>query len=623
MRAGGAIRQAGRAVRTHADVLLLGVLICAITWPEKDLEPFEGIDGAWQVALHVAAATGLDYGREIVYTFGPLGFLQAPTWVDPLTVRLAFAYEFALHLLLCVSLVAALRPTFRLLPAAALALLIAGAVGGVQVHTIGFIWLAALLLVPMDRAPTQLLAVGLGVLTGLELLGKLNSGLVLLGMVVVAVVVLPPERRRTVALPFGIATAAAAALGWLLTGQSITAIPGYLSGSASLISGYSQAMLLESPGRGWQLWLVPVLTGIGLIAALDGRRRPERARIGLAAAWLILAFTSFKEGFVRHEDGHASFFFVSMLGGFVAFAMVPRPRGTALLVGLVAFTAVGASLSSDPGNWIRPAPRLAALAEQVATLSDGSETNAEIAAAREKVASFAPLDEQTLAAVQGHDVHVAATLAYTAWAYRLRWHPLPVFQTYAAYLEALDRRDADVMAARDGPERILRHFEPGIDGRRLIWDDPHTIRAMLCNFRAISTTALWQVLARADADRCGEPRLIEEVETSYGVTTRVPASRAGEAVYVEVEGVQVGGVERLRSLLYRAYERRVIVNGVENNRLVPGTAAGGLLLQVPPAGDFPAPFSLNAGVRTIAFTRSDGTTGGDITLRFHALPVQR
>jgi hypothetical protein len=616
------LKPAAVAARRHVAVLVAGVLVWLFTWPEGNLLPIAGLDGAWQVGLHMAAADGLNYGSDVVYTYGPLGFLLFPTLVDPTTVRAAFAYEMGLHLLLSITLVAALRPTFRLLPAVLLAFLVAS-LGVNSFTTIGLVWLLALLLVPMAPMAARALAAGLGVLIGIELLGKLNLGIVMLALAAVAVVALPPERRREVGLPLGIATVASVLLAWFVTGQSLGALPGFLGGSVSIIAGYSSSMGQVMPDDAWQPWAAIPLVVAGLAAATRGEWRPDRIGAALAVMWAILAFTSFKEGFVRQDPGHAATFYRTMLGGLAAFALIPRRPSVALLAGALAAVCLCATFGTYPAQAIRPFDRADALFDQISLLADGSQTNDAIAASRAAIAASAPLDEKTFAEVRDHDVHVSATLASTAWAYRLRWHPLPVFQSYVAYTESLDRRNADEALAADGPDRILVHNEPDIDGRNAGWEQPLATRAILCHFRPVSTTTDWQVLARA-GNRCGQPRLLDEVETKYGAATAVPVANAGEAVYMEVEGLEPHGFERLRTLALRSLDRWVTYDDGRVYRVMPGTAGGGLLLAVPPAGDYRPPFSLDQNVRTLMFTRSQNAEqSGDLTLRFFALPIRR
>ena len=95
------------------------------------------------------------------------------------------------------------------------------------------------------------------------------------------------------------------------------AIGDYLRGSLEIVSGYSEAMSFEDP-----------LTSLGALGRVPARRARLRgrlarrrgaaaaaARLGLVALWAVLAFTTFKAGFVRHDPAHANIFFASLLGG--------------------------------------------------------------------------------------------------------------------------------------------------------------------------------------------------------------------------------------------------------------------------------------------------------------------
>jgi hypothetical protein len=56
----------------------------------------------------------------------------------------------------------------------------------------------------------------------------------------------------------------------------------------------------------------------------------------------------------------------------------------------------------------------------------------------------------------------------------------------------------------------------------------------------------------------------------------------------------------------------VVVNGTTRYRLVPGTAADGLLLDAPRDVDFAAPFGLAPAARTIQFTGLSGALRVDL-----------
>jgi hypothetical protein len=186
-------RRAVSERRLHLGVALLAA---ALSWPlASDLQPALGVDGDWQIALQLAVRQGLDFGPDVLFTYGPLGFLHYPLIVDAALARVAFAYTIAIHIGVCVVLLWGLRGSLRSLPLAALGtLLIASVIYDGAPIVIGFAAAAALVSGRVEERRVPLVAAGLGALAALELLAKLNAGITLLGLAVIAVACAPAER---------------------------------------------------------------------------------------------------------------------------------------------------------------------------------------------------------------------------------------------------------------------------------------------------------------------------------------------------------------------------------------------------------------------------------------------
>jgi hypothetical protein len=147
------------------------------------------------------------------------------------------------------------------------------------------------------------------------------------------------------------------------------------------------------------------------------------------------------------------------------------------------------------------------------------------------------------------------------------------------------------------------------------------MRAILCHFRtAEGPLGRWLMLERS-APRCGPERPLGTVKAKLGVPAAVPpAPDRRSVVIVRIDGIGVSGLERLRTLLYRALPRHVAFDGGRVNRLVPGTAGDGIVLRVPPRADFPAPFQLDQATNTITVLKSGRQ--GDLRLRFSAMSIR-
>ena len=147
----------GTAHRTLTSTWILGLLAAVASWNVAFAAPRAGLDASWDAALHMAAHRGMHFGSEIVFTYGPLEFLRFPrVWYEDLAV-LGFLYQSALHIILCVSLVWALRRTLNAVLALILTFLVIVDAPALDVAlTVTTIWcLAALSPKPPRFAPSR------------------------------------------------------------------------------------------------------------------------------------------------------------------------------------------------------------------------------------------------------------------------------------------------------------------------------------------------------------------------------------------------------------------------------------------------------------------------------------
>ena len=71
-----------RIVRVVRQVVLatpsLALVVALVTWPVLSLTPGVGLDPSWEVALQMATQRGFDWGTQVIFSYGPLGFLSVP-----------------------------------------------------------------------------------------------------------------------------------------------------------------------------------------------------------------------------------------------------------------------------------------------------------------------------------------------------------------------------------------------------------------------------------------------------------------------------------------------------------------------------------------------------------------
>lgn len=601
--------------------------VAVVAWPLKSLAPGVGGDWEWVGTLSYAAEHGLRFGSGLVWTYGPLGFLETPYGAAlyyPDTLALAWLYDALVEVLLAAALIVALR---RALPLP-LAALLAAAVLALQLEVglaLGFAWCVLLILRAGDRERPggPVLPLALGALTGVVALGKLNQGVELLALTSVALVC---AARRRDALAFAGALLLTASVGWIATGQRLADAWPYVRNGLEPVVGYAAAMGAPDP-RGWPLPLALLLAALAVGLAWEvGRGLPRRARWGLAVLCLIFAGFNFKEGFVRQDGLHMIVFFGDLL---VLFALLLARASRRPLV-LAAMAASGVAYGAIMGGHqlaeaLNPYGNAKALADQAQTLVSPARRERLLAASRMRIAGFYRLPPRLVAAVGARPV-MMWPFAYgdLATAYGLRLQPLVALEPYGAYTPRLDRLGARVLASERAPPRILRtapRAMPAVDGRELAFEAPLATLQIFCRYRQAIAQDPWQLLVRAP-DRCGAPRPLATVTARWGDPVAVPAPRRADAlVLVEIGGAGPRGVERLRELALRPERRWVSLDGTRH-RLVAATAAEGLLVAAPRGADYPPPFAMAPDPRRIAVGRDGGQPDGALRYAFVEVPLR-
>lgn len=514
-----------------------------------------GLD-SWQAALALGYQHHLQWGPQMLFTFGPFGFSEDVLPYFRSTAAIGLVFVFALSWATAAMVVAALRPSWRLLPAGIAAWGTIALAGNVleasQLATATALGLALVCLRAGDRRWRTAALTGLAALSGYEMLVEISPGLVCTGILAVTIAAVLARRDGPGAVMPALGAYFGLPLACLVAaGQSLANLPGYLHGSLEVALGYSSAMG-TSTGRVAEDWYgaleVVMLAGAAWVAL---RRRPWPER---AAVWTMLAgwgWGAFKEGYVRHDIHDVTFLALVMLA--IALFTLPRRWAPvqALALGLSALM-VALADGGAPPSMGSPVQNASALGTEISNLAVSSQWDRaqSIGRFQERIlggvlppALLASLAGRTMAAEPWED-----SLAFTYP--QLHWDPEPVAQAYSAYTPYLDNLDTKFLLSARAPQRLL--YQPvSVDGRNPYWTPPAATEAMLCRYRQVGTVppaphrranpplpvlgdSAWQVLALGP-DRCGPARLVSSVTTHFGEPVSVPApSGPGEMVMARI-----------------------------------------------------------------------------------------
>ncbi len=622
----------GRLSEVRVPTLALGLMVAVVTWFVSFNQPGGGLDRSWQGGLYMASHNGLPFGTDVVFTYGPLGFLiTASDWYVGMGT-VAFLWLALQHVALAVGLVWALRRSFGAPIATLIAFMILGLLLSLEV-LFALAALAAFSI--LGRNPPRLgipvVAVVGSLYAAMMMLVKLSIGPPVLVMLALALVgARAPGKWITTYLALFIAYL----LGlWLLVGGGVADLVAYVSNGRELISGYSEAMVTTSTPAG--VHAIALIVAVAILIGLCGGAAIARYSSGLArlagvGIALVAGFSLFKEGMVRFDLPHIAAYFSTMAAFWAAIPWGGSWRPVAL--GGATLLIAGAAAVSLNGNFSRSLDLLDPITNTDRAIAQVDYAfkpdERRLAAAGTNLLMLAgyALDERMLSELRGHSVSIDPWEIAAAWAYDLDWDPLPVFQNYNVWTSELDELNAERLASRDGPERVLRHNprrvggefpQRTIDGRYPGWDPPAQALATLCNFEPLRTTRRWQLLGRT-FDRCGAPVKVGSVDSAYGESVDVPKPGPGEVIFVRIAGADVSGFESLRTLLYRAKLRFAEVNGERSYRLVPGTTGDGLLLRGSPRITGSGPFEQAPQARTLELNGP----GGPLRYDFYSMSVE-
>jgi hypothetical protein len=511
---------AGPALGQAALWLVLWLSLLKLPAP-----PTSGLDPSWRMAIGYALSHGLQWGTDIVFTYGPLGYLLASTnhganYADFLiwqgvsnvlfaTVIWAFGRQFhgwriVVYYLYFVFFVAnyldAMHMTIVLL--------------------LGLAWLR------QPVAARRWLAAFIGVVLAILALIKFTN-MMLAGFAVLCVAAHHIWRRRWVDLAVSSGSFVLSFLaGWLLCRQDLANIPAYVLTSLNASSGY---------GEGMALYEQPLVLAIGLGGALTlavyyllslwGRRD-----LPLALASMLIAaastFMNWKHGYTR-ADGHVFAHYISCLLVPVTFPVLladdgPFPRIKAALLWIVAACSIWGILAVLPASITdAPAAWNYNLKKTINSLGELSVLKRNARAEFDTVAQ-----PHIMPGIRTKVGNYSIDMIGNEQAYLIFNHfnytPRPVFQSYLPYTAELMRLNEAFFQSERAPLFVLHKMDT-IDYRLPPLEDSLSTRYLYYHYSYVMEERGMQLWRRNPPDPSLDGQtLLSESTVEFGQSVPVP-----------------------------------------------------------------------------------------------------
>ncbi len=527
----------------------------------------ENLDESWQFILSYAFETGRHFGRELVFTYGPLGWLEN---------RVQFPWLFWPELAWQVASRAAVVVLigtwvgFRLrFVAIGLALLVLCSTRSLIPMPDAFylyaLWIAGAVLLRRWRDSSPALAIG--ILAAFALV-KFTLLLAAGGVVFVAVLQLAVRRQWRFALMLVGAFLAIWLVGWVGARQSITDIPAFLSGSWQVASSYTAAMARELYHPIRLVWASGA-AALLLLLAMGSRYQPKWPLLLLTVGLLALVW---RHSVSRPDMQHLSNVFV-----WIALVAASWPTGFKASFAVMAAAILGWASSYSIGF-------VGALKmEDVRTcmVRTSHAMIAPVAAYQSWCRDFAISlprmpNLQRIVGDQVVDVHGYNQKAAILGGFNFAPRPIP--QSYSAYSPALAERNLGWLA-RTAPRFSLVQMAT-IDDRVPTLDDGPALAWLLQNDRPRAAEGGFLLLERA-----AEQRPTRESRTNaalrMGEWFELPANVNG-LTYLRLYPVPTMGCRMLQGIVPMPTLRvdvRDVDGRIEHYRLPWPMASAGFLVQ--------------------------------------------
>lgn len=551
-----------------------------LTLIEFPLPPEPGLDPSWQLALVHAHRAGLQFGPEVSFTYGPLGFLVMRFSYDG-TPPARLLWEVAGKLALSITFVVlsqGLSSGRRALLCLALLFVALQSLENVLVFCATLAVLRGLL--PRDARPWHVI----GALAWLVLLSHIKFTLLVQALaglsVTAAAMAARGEWRRGLAVVSGFSAAFVAV--WLLAGQQLPNLPTYLRYGWEISAGYTHAMSSSDASKAiW--WTGGAITALGALAVGTAlRRAADRTFTWPAAAYLgVVWFITWKHAFTR-ADGHVLGFFNHSL--LLALALRPalETRRWSWLDACPALCLVGLGLF-DVGPLLRgPRTLLDHCRGTASQLLRGGASPAASAERERRLRAAEARPE--LRAVVGRDTFdVIGHDQVQVFMNDLEYRPRPVFQSYSTYTPALLQHNLRFYQSERAPRFVLTRLQT-IDGRLPTQDDSLVLAELRRRYDVEVCTDDAALLRRKSVQPAAtdQPRESSpELRVAMGESVTLPAGRDA-AIWLRATFVPtLRG--RWRAFAGQPVRLRIVLTddaGEEHAyRVIPAMAAEGFIVQ--------------------------------------------
>jgi DNA-binding beta-propeller fold protein YncE len=607
---------------------------------------YDIVDDAWIQMLHMAFSKRLQFGREIVFTFGPWGFLyggyhpatqpvSVVVWAVLAVIFWWAAWRVVTHFvenplvswlwMMAVIGLASISPFLN-----------------IDVRLTAWPLLLLLLHFSVEERPFTLTQAMLVV--SLALLSLIKHSILIIAVVTVLVIAADNLFRQRRFPWIVLAFAGGTFFFWVLAGQQLNCFGLFLRGASEIISGYTEAMMWSQPTdrvdivRFWEV-AIAVCALVGYVVCKQHRLFGLLPLLGFA----FIVFAAFKHGYVRH-DGHEVtatnlLLLAALLWLPAAWCMVWQWSRWLIPVVLLPLIFATPLASLSLRRYARDG-LFSVLAQQLILRNLFAPAKMLLEDRQQSLRDFEAYAAGLRAAYPNMEIHGSADVYPLSQTVALRpgvtCRPRPIFQSYSAYTPKLAEMNAAHLRSDRAADHIM--FDVwSIDGRFAAQDDSLSWPELLTRYDIMSIVGPIILMKKSVTPRRYELTPIGETLAKFNERIKIP-SMSGGPIWVRID-IRRSLYGNIVAILYRPTRVSLTLftrsGKTYDGRLITATARSGFLLSpvVENSHSFFALASTNwqhelAGLEvTSALITTDG--GGTkcyqspVQLHFYRLDFQR
>lgn len=546
------------------------------------------IDQSWATVLGWAHLHGVRFGEELVFSYGPLGYLHPR---GPYNPELFGVYLFG-QVLLTLGYTFIFATTFRSLAGVERVLFVLVALLPCRLQNdVLLVGTGIFALVALDRfvgasRDDRRAWAGLAVVAlQMNALGLMKFTLFPLTLLLAGVgtLLFLRDRRPRAALVWLAGWLMSLFALWLGHGQQFGDFGAFLHGALRIVAGYGAGMGTETTPDTLALGLLAFVAIAAALLHWLQRESPRDLRALLLFGYLAFClFLAWRNAFTRADIWHVRFFFP--LAGFIAFALLAlaserqRPRGRRVLgaVALLCFAGI-ASL-------VLPGMKAADLAAFSGYLQQhaGAVLSGEMVEQRmqQREALRQQYDLPTFRRLLGSErVDLFGCNQAVLLLNDFNYAPRPVFQSYAAYTLPLQQANEAFYLGATAPRFVMLGLCP-IDLHYPASEDALALLALLRDYRPVAAEKSFVLMQRTDVVPETAPAApAAAVAVEPGQWIDVPAGNVATRIHIDY-GLSLAG--RLHALFLREPSLSLEVETADKQvrafRLVRPVARSGFLL---------------------------------------------